>query len=104
MKIVVVGLGKIGLPLAAQFAGKGHFVIGLDVNPNTVSKVNAGVEPFPGEQGLAEALLHLVPSGRLRATAKYAEAIPEADVIVVVVPLFVDGSGSPDFGWMDNAT
>ena len=48
MKIAVVALGKIGLPLAVQFAKKGHRVIGCDVNQKTVDLVNAGQEPFPG--------------------------------------------------------
>ena len=47
MRICVVALGKIGLPLAVQFAGKGHSVIGADVDERVVELVNAGVEPFP---------------------------------------------------------
>lgn len=104
MKIAVVGLGKIGLPLAAQFANKGHEVIGIDINAETVATVNAGQEPFPGEAHLDEYLARLVPAGNLRATKSYAEAIPGADAIVIVVPLFVDNEGKPDFGWMDVAT
>lgn len=104
MKIAVVGMGKIGLPLAAQYASKGHTVVGVDVNPATVSTINAAKEPFPGEFGLAEALKKYVPSGLLHATISYEEAIPTADVVVVVVPLFVDEDDQPDFGWMDSAT
>ena len=52
MNICVVALGKIGLPLAVQFAAKGHRVIGADVNEKVVELVNAGVEPFPGEHDL----------------------------------------------------
>ncbi|CAN5533518.1 nucleotide sugar dehydrogenase [soil metagenome] len=105
MQIAVVALGKIGLPLAAQFADSGHDVIGVDIDQSVVELVNQGVEPFPGEAGLADRLAHLVPAGRLRATTEYAEAIPSADVIVVVVPLFVDeDTGEPDFAWMDAAT
>ena len=47
MRIAVVALGKIGLPLAVQYADKGHEVIGVDVNPAVVEAVNAGVKPFP---------------------------------------------------------
>ena len=36
MRIAVVAMGKIGLPLAVQFADAGHEVIGVDVNPETV--------------------------------------------------------------------
>ncbi|MFC6340652.1 nucleotide sugar dehydrogenase, partial [Nocardioides hankookensis] len=104
MRVTVVGLGKIGLPLAAQFADAGHTVVGVDVNQVTVDAVNAGVEPFPGEAHLADYLRRLVADGSLRATTEYAEAIPDADAIVVVVPLFVDAAGNPDFGIMDGAT
>lgn len=104
MNIVVIGMGKIGLPLAAQFASREHDVIGIDVNIDTVRSINEGREPFPGEAGLQNRLAQLVPAGKLRATASYTEAIPAADVVVVVVPLFVDSSGAPDFGWMDAAT
>ncbi|MCP3420653.1 nucleotide sugar dehydrogenase [Nocardioides pinisoli] len=104
MRIVVIGLGKIGLPLAAHFADRGNDVIGLDVNPQLVETVNAGREPFPGEAHLADHLARLVPTGRLRATTSYAEAVPQADAVIIVVPLVVDGEGRPDFGWMDAAT
>lgn len=105
MRIAVVALGKIGLPLAVQYAEKGHEVIGVDVNPKTVEAVNAGREPFPGEARLAEKLERLVPAGALRATTDYAEAIPGADAVVLVVPLFVnDETWEPDFAWMDGAT
>lgn len=104
MKIAVIGLGKIGLPLAAQFADKGHHVVGVDINPSTVETVNAGVEPFPGEAHLAEYIDRLVASGHLRATTEYSDAVPIADAVIVVVPLFVDNDGIPDFDWMDSAT
>ncbi|GAA2040820.1 nucleotide sugar dehydrogenase [Agromyces tropicus] len=104
MKIAVIALGKIGLPLAVQFASKGHDVVGVDVNPRTVELVNSGVEPFPGEAHLQERLSELVPAGRLRATTDYADAVPGADAVVLVVPLFVDDEARPDFGWMDAAT
>jgi len=104
MTTVVVGLGKIGLPLAAQFADRGHEVVGVDINDATVASVNAATEPFPGEAHLADHLARLVPVGRLRAVTDFADAIPTADVVVVVVPLFVDAEGRPDFGPMDRAT
>ena len=104
MKIAVIALGKIGLPLAVQFASKGHEVVGVDINARTVALVNNGIEPFPGEAHLQEKLAELVPAGRLRATTDYADAVPGADVVVLVVPLFVDAEANPDFGWMDVAT
>jgi len=104
MKIAVVALGKIGLPLAVQFAKKGHHVIGCDVNQNTVDLVNAGTEPFPGEAHLDQYLKEVVASGHLTATTDTTAAVAQSDAVVVVVPLFVDNDGVPDFGWMDDAT
>ena len=104
MKICVVALGKIGLPLAVQFASKGHEVVGVDVNAATVAEINAGREPFPGETDLQTKLAAVVSAGLMTATTDYAKAVPGAEAVVVVVPLFVDGEGTPDFGWMDSAT
>ena len=104
MKITVVAMGKIGLPLAVQFASKGHTVFGADVNEETVRLVNAGQEPFPGETDLDTKLADVVSKGLLTATTDTASVVAESEAVVVVVPLFVDAEGIPDFGWMDAAT
>lgn len=104
MNITVVGMGKIGLPLAVQFASKGHTVFGADVNSRTVDLINAGQEPFPGEAELGARLTEAVGSGLLTATLDTTDAVSQSDAVVVVVPLFVDLEGVPDFGWMDDAT
>jgi nucleotide sugar dehydrogenase len=104
LRIAVVALGKIGLPLAVQFASKGHQVTGADVNSATVDLVNEGTEPFPGEAHLAKRLADVVASGRFRATTDTPAAVRDAEAVVVVVPLFVDGLGVPAFAGMDAAT
>lgn len=104
MRVSVVGLGKIGLPLAVQYAASGHQVTGIDVNADVVTTVNAGAEPFPGEFQLAEKLAKAVAQGHITATTDYAEAIPGSDVVVVVVPLLVDADYVPDFKYLDAAT
>lgn len=104
MKIAVIGMGKVGLPLAAQFATKRHTVVGVDINSHTVRAINHAIEPFPGEKGLQSVLQETISNGHLRATTVYEEAIPGADTVVVVVPLVVDESDKPDFSWMDSAT
>lgn len=104
MKICVVALGKIGLPLAVQFAAKGHLVIGADISEPTVRSVNDGVAPFPGEADLDVKLKQAVDAGLLTATTDTAAAVAESDAVVVVVPLFVDADSVPDFGWMQAAT
>ena len=104
MNITVVGMGKIGLPLAVQFASKGHKVFGADVNPATVDLINSGLEPFPGETDLVTKLAQEVAAGRIEATLDTPSAVSQSQAVVVVVPLFVDAEGVPDFGWMDAAT
>jgi len=104
VKICVVGLGKIGLPLAVQYSGVGHLVLGVDINQGTVDLVNRGIEPFPGEFGLSNKLRAVVDSGRLKASTDTSDAVRDSDVVVVVVPLYVDEFGAPDFAAMDAAT
>lgn len=104
MDICVVGLGKLGLPLAVQFALKGHRVRGADINQQTVDLVNQGIEPFPGEAHLNVLLPQVVKSGNLLATTQTSEAVASSEVVVLVVPLIVDDDANPDFTAMDAAT
>ena len=72
--VCVVGLGKIGLPLACAIARGGHRVRGADSRPTVVDKVNRAEEPFPGEAGLAEALAETVAVGPLDGDARTPRA------------------------------
>lgn len=83
MDVCVVGLGKLGSPLAAVLASKGHRVYGVDLNPQLVDKLNRGEAPVvePGLQMLIEANRE-----RLSATTDFAEAIPYSDISFVIVP------------------
>jgi nucleotide sugar dehydrogenase len=103
MNVAVIGLGKIGLPLAVQYASKGHRVIGADINSALVARVMSGQEPFPGEADLASGLAAVVNDGRLLATTSTQDAVSDSDVVVVVVPVLVDSQGVPDFTTMDAA-
>lgn len=104
MKITVVGMGKIGLPLAVQFASKGHVVVGADLISRTIDLINSGIEPFPGETDLGPRLAEVVATGSLTATLDTTDAVSKSDAVVIVVPLFVDRNGIPDFRGMDAAT
>lgn len=81
--ISVVGLGKLGAPLAAVMASKGFRVTGVDVNEKFVAQLNAGKAPVqePGLQDLIDASRE-----RLRATSDFAEAIRSSDVTFIIVP------------------
>jgi UDP-N-acetyl-D-glucosamine dehydrogenase len=102
MRAVVVALGKIGLPIAAQIARAGHEVVGCDIDPRVVEQVNAAQEPYPGEAGLQEALEEVVSAGRLRATTDTTAAVAQgADLVIAVPPLVVDAEARPDFSILD---
>ncbi len=75
MTITVVGLGKIGLPLAVQFARKGENVLGADINIETVELVNKGLEPFPEEENLQSYLNKVVEEGTLKASTNTTECV-----------------------------
>lgn len=104
MNICVIGLGKIGLPLAVHFAKMGNSVIGADINEETVNQVNAGKEPFPEEENLQIYLDEVVGKGQLKAITNNVKAVSDSDVVIVVVPLFVDNEAKPDFRAMDAVT
>lgn len=104
MKTCVIGLGKIGLPLAVQFAKNGVNVIGVDINAQTVELINSGKEPFPGEENLEKFLREVLEDEKFRATTNFGEAIKSANSVVVLVPLIVDTNGKPDFTSIDAAT
>lgn len=103
MAIAVVGLGKLGLPLAVQYAMKGLEVIGLDSDSSVVDEVNRGRSPHSGEAELQQNLERFVREGNLTATTAYSSAIPSAQVVVVVVPLLAASGAEPDFQNLDGA-
>lgn len=103
MNIAVVGLGHIGLPLAAQYASKGHRVYGCDINPRVVEMVNGG-EAYDDEPGLQERVANAVRSGNLSAESTTSEAVKRSEVVVVIVPLMVDDNKDIAYNAMDSAT
>lgn len=104
MKVSVVGLGKIGLPLAVQLASRDMYVQGCDISAEVVETINSGRSTFGGEPQLDELLSDAVASGMLTATTDTTGAVRTSSVVVVVVPLLVDNLGTPDFKSLDSAT
>ena len=100
MSITVIGLGKIGLPLAVYLAQRSN-VIGLDSNHKVVELVNLGHEPFPGESNLQNLLEVAISSKKLSATQDHKYAISKADTILICIPLITNQSDVADFGNID---
>lgn len=103
--IAVVGLGKIGLPLAAQFVHSGQRVIGCDINADVVASVNAGQSHVKEEPGLDERIKDAAASGLLSATTDTTDAVSKSNVVVIIVPVMVDENNyAVDFRSIDAAT
>ena len=102
-RAVVVGAGKMGLPLAVQFARHGWDVTAVDVIPDVVAAINAGRSHVTEEPGLAEGVAEVHAAGRLRATTDAAAAVRQADVAVLIVPVMLDDAHQPDYRFMDSA-
>jgi UDPglucose 6-dehydrogenase len=90
MRIAVVGLGKLGAPLAAVVASKGNEVVGIDINPEAVRLLNDGQAPVeePGLQELVSA-----SQERLSATTELGAAA-DAEVSILLVPTPSDERGA----------
>ena len=89
-KVVVLGLGYVGLPVACLFAEAGFPVKGIRRNKEKVEMINRGLCPIEGkEPGLAELLARVVSSGRFQATTDYA-VCREAQVALIAVETPVD--------------
>lgn len=90
MRASVIGLGKLGSPLSAVLASKGHEVIGVDLNSHFVDAINQGKAPVeePRLQELIDA-----SKGRLSATTDYEKAIFGTDITFMIVPTPSDSNG-----------
>ena len=102
-RVAVVGAGKMGLPLAAQFASHGWRVTAVDVQQAVVDAINKGESHIGEEPGVAELVQSAHAAGRLRATTDGAAAARESDVVVLIVPVMLDDEQQPDYRYMDAA-
>ena len=102
--LAIIGLGYVGLPVACEFARAGFdpsnlktSVLGVEIQPERVKKINAGISPIEGnEPGLAELLKEVIGQGKLRATSDYAE-LQDRDVILIGVETPVDKDNVPQY-------
>jgi UDP-N-acetyl-D-mannosaminuronic acid dehydrogenase len=84
-RVVVLGLGYVGLPVACLFAEAGFPVTGIRRSQDKVDMINRGLCPIEGkEPGLAELLAKVASEGHFQATTDYA-ACREAQVVLIAV-------------------
>lgn len=98
MKISVFGLGYVGCVSAACLAGRGHEVVGVDVNPVKIELVSSGKAPVV-EERIGELTAQVVAEGKLRATTDVRQAIADSEVSLICVgtPSAPNGSLSTAF-------
>ena len=100
-RVVVVGVGYVGLPLAVEFAQAGFPVTGMDIDGRKVAMLNAGRSYIPDMP--SETLAPLVASGQLSATDDYA-VLENADVVSICVPTPLGKSKDPDISYIVTAS
>jgi UDP-N-acetyl-D-glucosamine dehydrogenase len=100
-RVVVVGIGHVGLPLVAEFARAGFRTSGLDTDPEKVRLLNAG-ESYIADVSASELAPH-VKSGLLDATTD-AAILRNADAVVVCVPTPLNKTKDPDMRFIVAAT
>ena len=100
-KIGILGLGYVGLPLAAAFGEAGFQVIGIDPDPRKVNSLKNGesyVQDVPQEQ-----IARLLKAGRLTATTDFSELLHCA-AVSICVPTPLRKTGDPDMSFILSAT
>lgn len=85
IRIGLVGLGRVGLPLALTIADEGFKVVGVDVKDEVVARINAGEPLISDEVGLKELLQKVAANKAFKATTHMA-MVRECDLIIITVP------------------
>ncbi len=99
--IAVIGLGYVGLPLAAEFASEGFTVVGIDIDAHKVESLTQGISYIPDvKSGVVK---RLVAKKKLGATTNY-DALKQVDVIFICVPTPFDKMKAPDLQPVISAT
>jgi UDP-N-acetyl-D-glucosamine dehydrogenase len=99
-RIIVVGMGYVGLSLAVELARAGIRVQGIDVDVERVNRLNRG-ESYLVDVA-EDTLGPLVATGMLAATMSF-EGASTADVIIICVPTPLRKSKEPDISFILSA-
>ena len=99
-KLGIIGLGYVGLPLAAEFARAGFSVTGFEVEERKVKSILSGKSYIEDVESATVA--PLVEEGRLSATADFS-LLKEQDIIIVCVPTPLRKSRDPDVSYIVSA-
>jgi len=98
-RIVVMGLGRVGLPVATLFADAGFMVVGVDVKQAIVERVLSG-KSYGKEPMLDKLVKKVVKAGRLKATVNAAEALRDADIVIICVQTPITERRRPNLSYL----
>lgn len=86
-KVVVVGLGVVGLPTALLLARTGHAVLGVDINENKLSLLKKGIIP---PQIKEDELQSILSNPKVRKNLNFQDSPAKADIFLIAVPTPLD--------------
>ncbi len=89
-KIVVIGLGYVGLPLALLASKKGYSVVGVDLSQDKIEKIKNGKDPINDDY-----VAHHLPNSKLQVSSDFS-SVAEGKIIVICVPTPVKNDYLPD--------
>ena len=93
----MIGLGYVGVPVAATVADAGFNVIGVDVQKARVEPLRSGRSPLGGDEpGLDELVARVTAAGKLHATSDHAD-LGAADIVLICVDTPVDADHRPRY-------
>lgn len=95
--VAIVGLGYVGLPLSLQFARSGAKVLGLDIDPNKVTALNAGKSYI--KHIAPEAIATAVANGSFSAATDFSH-IKEVGAVIICVPTPLNRNREPDISYI----
>lgn len=98
--VAVIGLGYVGLPLAAAAARSGYTVIGIDLDTDKVDKINSGISSI--EDIKDSEILDLVSKGLLKAYSDYS-VIKDVAIVLICVPTPLESNHEPDLSYLEGA-
>ncbi len=90
--VAVIGLGRVGLPLALSFADRGLSTIGIDNDPGRLGSVRDGAMPFE-ETDAQELLDRVSAAGRLSLSERVADAANAKHIVITL--------GTPSFSHIE---
>src|SRR5215471_14962613 len=93
----VIGLGYVGLPLAAEFAGAGLRAIGFDLDESRVATINSGRSYIPDVA--TGTIKGLVEQGKLKASCDFSH-LSETDAVIICVPTPLRKTKEPDISYI----